>query len=387
MLRLRSLFLALLSLVALLGTTLAPGAAQAQAKPKQKIQVLTIYSNSAYTQAEALSIALKRVVDRSRDWSLGKGDFSLEVLTAALACDEVPDAACLQKIAKQIDSERFVWGQVEKQGSQISGTIYFESPEGREQTAVSYSENLTDASDEALLQVAQSAFLEITGAAPGKLKISAEHAQTVIVDDEAARKLTNGSLEFDLPGGEHQLTFSAPGYASETRTIQVVAGQLVEVRLSLRQAAGGGVDGSLGADTGAGMSTRKVIGIGTMGVGAVLLAGSVYSALQVNGVNNDESFGRYRSSVAQGEDVCELAKAGRRYPSAPDPSGIADQCSKASTFQTLQWVFAGAGVVAGGVGAYLFFGAEDEPATARRKPRLDTRVGSGGGYMSLSLPF
>lgn len=387
MLRFRSLFLALLSLIVLLGVTLVPGTAAAQAKPKQKIQVLTVYSNSAYTQAEALSIALKRVVDRSRDWTLGKGDFSLEVLTAALGCEEVPDAACLKKIAKQVDSERFVWGQLEKQGTQVTGTIHFESPEGSKQTSVSYSENLTDASDEALLQVAQVAFLEITGAAPGKLKITAEHAQTVIVDDEAARQLTNGGIELDLPGGEHQLTFSAPGYASETRTVQVVAGQLVEVKLSLRQATGGGVEGSIGADTGRGLSTRQVIGIGTMGVGAVLLAGSVYSALQVSGVNNDQDFDRYRASVAQGEDVCERAKAGRRYPSAPDPSGIADQCSKASTFQTLQWVFAGAGVVAGGVGAYLFFGAEDEPASARRKPRIDTRVGSGGGYMSLSLPF
>ncbi|MEZ4230645.1 MAG: hypothetical protein R3B89_15830 [Polyangiaceae bacterium] len=361
--------------------------AQSKAE-KQLVQVLTLYSDTAYEQAEALSIALKRAVDRSGGWTLGKGDFSLEVLTAALGCKTTPDEACLQKISERVKSKHFVWGSLEKQGKDVVGTLHLYDGEGGKETQVKYSENLSDASDETLLQIAEVAFADLVGTAPGKLVIVSKQAKTVSVDGAAPTSFVSGRAELTLPGGEHTIVLRAPGFGDESRDITVVQGQSAELEIAMRGTAAA-VDGGgeVGFDTGKPMNTKKVIGIAGMGVGAALLVGAVYSAIKVNSINNDDGFDRYRNSVSEGEDVCDSADAGKTFVGAPDPSEISDQCSSASTFQTLQFVFAGAGAVIGGVGAYLFLTADDEPHTASYAPRFDTAVGPRGGRFRVTLSF
>ncbi|MGE0328990.1 MAG: hypothetical protein AB7S68_42130 [Polyangiaceae bacterium] len=355
---------------------------------KQTIQVLTLYSDTAYEQAEALSIALKRAVDRSGGWTLGKGDFSLEVLTAALGCKTTPDEACLKKIAERVKATHFVWGSLEKQGKEVAGTLHLYDGASGKETQVKYSENLSDASDETLLQIAEVAFAELVGTAPGKLVITSKDAKTVSVDGAAPTAFVNGRAELTLPGGEHTVVLRAPGFGDETRDVTVVQGESSELEIAMRSTAaqvGGG--GEVGMDTGKPMNTKKVIGLAGMGVGAALLVGAVYSAIKVNSINNDDGFDRYRNSVSEGEDVCDTADKGTTFVGAPDPSEISDKCSTASTFQTLQFVFAGAGAVIGGVGAYLFFTAEDEPATASFRPKVETAVGREGGRLRVTWSF
>lgn len=370
-------------------TFLSAPAAFAQSKAeKQTIQVLTLYSDTAYEQAEALSIALKRAVDRSRGWTLGKGDFSLEVLTAALGCKTSPDEACLKKIAERVKATHFVWGSLEKRGKEVVGTLHLYDGQSGKETQVKYSENLSDASDETLLQIAEVAFAELVGTAPGKLVIVSKDAKTVSVDGAAPTNFVNGRAELTLPGGEHSIVLRAPGFGDETRDITVVQGESTELEITMHATAasvGGG--GEVGMDTGKPMNTKKVIGIAGMGVGAALLVGAVYSAIKVNSISNDDGFDRYRNSVSEGQDVCDEADKGTTFVGAPDPSEISDQCSTASTFQTLQFVFAGAGAVIGGVGAYLFFTADDEPKAATYAPRFETALGPEGGRLRLTLSF
>ncbi len=368
---------------------LSPHSVLAQSKAeKQTVQVLTLYSDTAYEQAEALSIALKRAVDRSAGWTLGKGDFSLEVLTAALGCKVTPDEACLRKISDRVKSTHYVWGSLEKQGKEVVGTLHlYDGAEGKE-TQVKYSENLSDASDETLLQIAEVAFAELVGTAPGKLIIISKDAKTVSVDGAAPSSFVNGRAELTLPGGEHTVVLRAAGFGDETRDVTVVQGESSELEIAMHSTAavaGGG--GEVGLDTGKPMNTKKVIGLAGMGVGAALVVGAIYSAIKVNSINNDDGFDRYRNSVSEGEDVCDTADSGKTFTGAPDPSEISDQCSTASTFQTLQFVFAGAGAVIGGVGAYLFFTADDEPKAASYRPRVDTAVGPRGGRLRLTLSF
>lgn len=361
--------------------------AGAQTKERQTVQVLTLYSNTAYEQAEALSVALKRAVDRTKGWSLGKGDFSLEVLTAALGCKETPDAACLKKIAERVKSEQFVWGSIEKQGVNVVGTLHLYDAGPGKETQVSYSENLSDASDEVLLKIAEAAFAELVGLAPGKLIVTTKNAKTVRVDDESPISLSAGRNELEVPGGEHKLTFSAAGFADQVRDVTIVSGEQAQLEISLLANPGGGVEGSGVLDTGRPMSGQKIAGVAAMGVGGALLAGALYSAIKVNSINNDEGFDRYRSSVSEGDDVCDQADAGKSYIGAPSPSEISDQCSSAATFQTLQWVFAGVGVLATGVGAYLFFTDKEEAPKASARPRMRTAVGPSGGRVQLTWVF
>lgn len=365
---------------------LSPSAG-AQPKQTQTVQVLTVFSNTAYEQAESLSVALKRAVDRTKGWSLGKGDFSLEVLTAALGCKETPDQACLKKIAERVKSEQFVWGSIEKKGSNVTGTLHLYSAGPGKETQVNYSENLSDASDEVLLKIAETAFAELVGLAPGKLVISTTNAKTVRVDDESPTPLSVGRNELDLPGGDHKLTFSGAGFADQVREVTIVSGEQAQLEISLAANPGGSVEGGGVVDTGRPMSGQKIAGVAAMGVGGALLVGALYSAIKVNSINNDEGFDRYRSSVSQGDDVCDQADAGKSYIGAPSPSDISDKCSSAATFQTLQWVFVGVGALATGVGAYLFFTDKDEAPKASSRPRMDTAVGPTGGRVQLTWAF
>ncbi|MCA9646754.1 MAG: hypothetical protein KC492_38975, partial [Myxococcales bacterium] len=276
--------------------------ASAQAKgEKQTIQVLTLYSDTAYEQAEALSIALKRAVDRSSGWTLGKGDFSLEVLTAALGCKTTPDEACLKKIADRVKATHFVWGSLEKQGKDVAGTLHLYDGASGKETQVKYSENLSDASDETLLQIAEVAFAELVGTAPGKLVITSKDAKTVSVDGAAPTAFVDGRAELTLPGGEHTVVLRAPGFGDESRDVTVVQGESSELEIAMRSTAaqvGGG--GEVGMDTGKPMNTKKVIGLAGMGVGAALLVGAVYSAIKVNSINNDDADENPYTIIVQG---------------------------------------------------------------------------------------
>src|SRR5690349_15117081 len=77
------------------------------------IHVVAIRSDSSYDQADALTAAIRSRVRALKGYSLGDGDFALEVLMLGLKCGDVADDACQGKIANQIHADRFVWGTVE----------------------------------------------------------------------------------------------------------------------------------------------------------------------------------------------------------------------------------------------------------------------------------
>ena len=98
--------------------------------------------------------------------------------------------------------------------------------------------------------------------------------------------------------------------------------------------------------------------------------------------------------MSSDQDVCDEAKKGTIVTGAPAPSGISDQCSTAATFQVLQFVFLGAGVVSAGIGTYLILSSDSgsESAGARRQrraarfaPRL--AIGPHGGKLDVALAF
>ena len=107
-----------LTALTLAAATVAAAPAHAEASDSQRVQVLAVMSDDGFQQAQALTIALKRAVTRAEGWSLGKGDFSLEVMVAALNCPSPPDSSCQKKIGKKVGTDRYVWGTVKLEGKE-----------------------------------------------------------------------------------------------------------------------------------------------------------------------------------------------------------------------------------------------------------------------------
>src|SRR5262245_47852322 len=87
------------------GACLASGTLAGGAEPGPDaipVTVVAVQTADADDQAEALTKALRSAVRRMHGWSLGEGDYSLEVLVLSLKCSEPPDASCESRIADQI---------------------------------------------------------------------------------------------------------------------------------------------------------------------------------------------------------------------------------------------------------------------------------------------
>src|SRR5690348_108165 len=80
------------------------------------ITIVAIQTDDADDQAAALTKAMRNAVRGMSGWSLGEGEYSLEVLTGTLHCNISPDPACESRIADQIRAERFIWGIINKKG-------------------------------------------------------------------------------------------------------------------------------------------------------------------------------------------------------------------------------------------------------------------------------
>jgi len=87
------------------------------------VSVVSIQTNDADEQADSLTKALRSSIRQMPGWSLGEGDYSLEVITLVLKC-EPTDATCASRIADQIKADRYVWGVLKKKGPNVIGDLY-----------------------------------------------------------------------------------------------------------------------------------------------------------------------------------------------------------------------------------------------------------------------
>ncbi|MEB2312511.1 MAG: hypothetical protein OZ921_09130 [Sorangiineae bacterium] len=373
------------------GLTLA--ASPAAAETPKTIQVLTVMSDDAFPQAQALTIALKRVAARSEGWSVGQGEYSLEVMVAALNCPAPPDAACQERIGAKIGAKRFIWGSARLEGKNVVVNLHLWEGTEKRHTTLHYSANLTDATDDALLKIAESGFAALAGAAQGALVVRAgTQSGQVLLDGNPIGNLTDGRGEFLVPVGTHEVRVRVAGHNDAVGTVDVSASGRAELTLTPSPKSASGADGSddgVSVNTGK-MSTRRILAYTGLGLGGALIAGGVYSWVKIDSVNSDERFDSYRRAVRTGLDVCEEAEANHTYAGATSPSEIADLCSSARTWQTLQYVFFGTGIALAGAGTYLLL--TDRPAHDQARaapPRLVPTVGFGphGGQVDVRVAF
>lgn len=348
------------------------------------ITVVAVQTGEAFDQAEALTKALRNSVRGSKGWSLGEGDFALEVLTLSLKCSTPVDASCESRIADQIKADRFVWGVVEKKGEEIIGEVHlWIRGKGSTQHPLRYSANLTEPEDDALRKVAIDALDTLTGGPPkGSVLVKAGNvAGQVFFDGQPVGALTAGQGTFSLASGPHRVIVKAPGFADIEAQVAVRPNATVEVVLN-----------PVPAEPEAPVNWRKIGGYAGVGLGVAMAGVGVFSTLKVNNIQNDDAFVTYRAKFPESQDVCDAAKNPNDFSNggnAPEGSSdIAGLCDDAATFELMQAIFYGLGAVSGGVGIYLLATSGDgQEGSAQTGLSVRPTIGKTSGSVDVTYTF
>jgi hypothetical protein len=352
------------------------------------INVVTIKTDDADEQAEALTTALKAEVRKLAGWSLMEGDNSLEMLSLALRCPSPPDAACELRIADQIKADRFVWGTLKKSGGhKVEGALHmWTRSQGQTTANVSFSDNLTEANDDAMRKVAQDALTTLTGGPPkGSVRVTAgETNGQIFVDGQPSGAIHEGVATVFVSVGKHRIEVRAPGYAPASGEVSVSPNSSVALSLTPT------TEEQASASTNK-TSTKKLIGYGGIAGGLIFGIAGVYSSLKVHSISTDSGMTAYREGTDPGVDICDRARAGvvAKGPNAAGPNEVADMCSSGSTYQTLQYVFYGLGAISAGIGTYFILTDKPEqPSTSSaRNIQFVPSAGRQGGGFNLRMSF
>ncbi len=372
---------------------LAPGAAYADT-PTSSIQVLAIASDKNFKHAQALTVALKRAVTRAEGWALAKGDYSLEVISLAIGCDVPPNAACQKKIAGKANANRYIWGTLKTEKKEVIADLHlFENGAEARSTTLRYASNLTDPSDDTLMDVAAGGFAELMGATQGVLVVVAGNVDgEVFVDGEKVGLISEGRTELTVAPGEHKVLVRAPGYNDAVGTVTVRPGDSAEVRLkpTAKGTSGGGDPTS---DSGGGMSTNKMLGYGGLAVGGVVAAAGGYFWLRSFLDQSDSDWEEFKKPIPDNVDPCDVAANGGKDINGndiPRNAKINDHCDSNKSNKTLALILTPVGLAIAGVGAYFLLTDDSgEKAAKKRPPKVQPLVGLGpnGGEFRLHVTF
>ena len=368
-------------------------AAPAWAAPTYVLEVAT---DDADDQAKALTNVLKARIKATKDMTLGDADVSLQVVLLQFKCGDVPDVGCQAKIGEKLAAQQYVWGTMRKAPNhQVVADLHYwqkDKPEVRQQ--FTFSDNLTEPADPALQRLADQMIARLTQFGKlGTAKVAAAQsiAGDLYVDGKPVGTFSNGLAELTLPLGDHRFEVRSGGkvLASANATVSPTT----PVDVALRATASGKPEEPIpeGGPTG---GWKRPVGYAAVGVGGALILGGVYSMIKVSSVNHDDKFSSYAKGFGPNEDICQRAQSGAisKAPGAGSPSEVKDLCDTGSTFQTLQWVFLGLGVVSTGAGVYLLATAppKDQPTQGRIvvSPRLgktETGVELRVGFLAPSM--
>ncbi len=377
------------------GTATAPGtatpsSAAATGVEVRNLQILSIRSDDAFEQADALTSALKLSVQRAPGWQVPPGDFSLEVLVAALDCTDPPNAGCLAEIANRTKSNHFVYGSLYRIGKGVRADLHVWQAGEQTSLQFDYSDNLVEPADDALFNLARLALATLLGLDAGTVAVAVDMDPTTLRwNGRPVGVITGGKGSLVLPTGEHALVAEALGHRDEKVTVTVVEGETTT--LSIRFVPPPPVEEPalvvVADEASGGISTRTALGYTGIGLGTALIVGGVFAAVDVQSKSDDAELASYRAALARSQDACVEARAGKVLPGAPAPGGVAELCDSADTLTALQYVFFGLGAAAVGTGAYFLISADDSEESAAGRPQLRARVGHDSAKVDLTLAF
>lgn len=368
---------ALRALVVVILVVLLSPAAHAQSN---QLQVLTIASPDAFENAKALTTALKRAVSRAEGWKLAPGEFSLEVLMAGFDCQDPPDAACLEKVAQSVDSDRFIWGSLVADGAEVKAHLrYWEGGRTVSETTLSYAANLTDPSDDTLIALAEKAFNDLLGVTEGKLVVLAgDVTGQVFVNGKPEGAITDGRAELLVRAGTVDVLVKAEGFRDAKGTVELRPGGAADLTLDMIPSEPTPRTRSE-RDRGP-MSAQKAAGFGAIGVGSLVgVVGGVFWTLSAT-QKADLTYEEYRATVPVGEDPCETAKLDER-------ADIIDHCDQNRTTRTMAWILTPTGVAIAAVGTVLVLTDQPKQRTSRLRVTPELISGPHGARVNLRVRF
>lgn len=314
------------SLTLLVAVLLSCFSSVAAAAP-EKLQVLALMSEDAVPEALAVTDALKRAVENEPELELIPGEYALEVLLVALACQEPPDDACFKRIAAKIGTVNFAWGRLVRDGDELVLELHLwrrDRESGRAEVRYDPNAGQTAHADAARAAIAE--LLEHSdGSSPAR----------------AAPEPSDSKTELAAPPTDE-----------------------VKER-----------------------SRTPVLGYTLLATGLVLAGGGAYSALRVNGFNDSDDFRAYRDGVPRGSDACREAKNGLVVEGAPAPASIEDDCKTAKTFQVLQYVLFGVGAAAVATGSVLVLTHDSSASRSAGSARPQLAFDPHGARVALDVAF
>jgi hypothetical protein len=358
----------------------------AHAQKSSAVQVVTIDSEDAEDQADALTGALKSRIRGTPGWQLIESSNALGPLIMALKCPPKPDAACLNRIGDQLRVDRFFWGTMQKApGKSVSVELHlWQRGKTDQATKDTYSDNLRDQNDDALKKIATRLFDKLAGATGGVLNVrsNVEGAQ-VFVDGEPKGTVTNGQASVELSPGTHKIEIRAEGYAPFQQTV-TAAGAESTVSAQLVK----GVEQPPPPPPPAGPSkpfpTRQVVGWSMVGLGTVSGVIGIVEMATFFSKQSELEKEAAKHSPSEGEFCSDQFKAA-------NGSTLCDLRSSGQTAAIMGWVFGGVGValVAGGAALALTGGKSSDSAAALviDKVRVQPYFAPTGGGVGFSGSF
>ncbi len=328
------------ALLCAVSSGLLAGAARAEpaAGRPTPAYVLSIWTDDADDQADALTQALRARLRQAPGWSLLDTSQSFETLAIALKCPPKPDPACLLRIGDQLKADHYFWGTLQKKpgSSEVTAEVHL------------WARGKPDA-------VTRRSFADGAGAP------DAEAVGAAAADSLAA-------------------LIAAPAAAPRTEPPVKVASPPAD---DPNDAPSG---------DGQGPSARKLIGYSAIVAGAGFFVASGIEAanwIADNNASNDD-----RKSVPRSvTDVC----ASPVNAAAQDACAKSHDAANVSTFG---WIFAGVGAALVGTGVILLATGGSAPAApeasrAAPPPRaaskatweLSPALGPGAGALRLRVTF
>ena len=379
----------------------------------QPLYVLSVETDDADDQADALTQALRSRTRQAPGWSLAETGQSFGMLSIALKCPSKPDAACLQRIGDQLHADHYMWGTMSKhKPNQVSADMHlWTRGKGDADTVEIYTDNLKDASDETLKGIAARIFAKLTGggAASGTLVIHAgTGGGTVLVDGAQRGTLEGGVARIDLTGGPHTVAVRVPGFGSAAQQANVALGADQDLTFQLSPEAANPTTPSTPFPVRkAAAYTTIILGSVSLAVGAVTGSLWIYDFVKnsddrqkfAGGYDSTKMGATYVTNVCSGQG--QIGPDGAPFAlmqGSSIASYAADACKRSNdavTHSTIFWITTGVGAALVGTGLYLLWtdhSGEESPrpeGPAASKPRIDVvpSVGLNSGQVTVLVTY
>ena len=371
-----------------------PGLAQADSSVVV-LGVRSLDGDDAF--AHNVSVALRTGAQKMQGWNVSQRDVSLAQMSLAHGCDE-PDARCMADIAGTLEVDRLIYGTVLRAGDEVQLALFnFDAVTGHVESSLEQKVRAAELQEPALDATIATLLRRLSGEkVAGMLRITGDTpGARVTLDGEQAGALdVRGELLLtEVAAGDHQVVVEgAPG--RKELTVVVAEGATATVRVALRAPAAPTVskarqDQEPLTQPGPQRNWRRPVGWTAVGLAGALAVGTVITWVGLDKINKDPDLQAYRALYAKpGEDggtsdVCREAEGGTQALKHASAENLAleaearDLCKRADTLELLQYVFIGAAVASGGVGAYLLLSTpKDGGSRVSLRPRIQGHAAS-----------